>query len=100
MSAVRGALAAAEQLDAFATELTERARALAGAHAASVADRARALAPVDTGALRDSIAVKELDEDAFAVVAGAPYAATVELGSFTTAPRPFLGTAAREEGRA
>lgn len=54
-----------------------------------VAGGARAMAPVDTGALRDSIAVTENG-----VGVGVPYASFVEYGTSDTPAQPYLRPAA------
>ena len=56
----------------------------------AIAGEARALCPVDTGALRASIAVRMGDGASGAVAAGAPYAVCVEMGTARSAARPFL----------
>lgn len=72
-----GLLAAAR--DAMASELF------------AVAQDARALCPVQTGTLRDSIAVRVQESGAAGeVVACAPYAVCVELGTAGRAAHPFL----------
>ena len=63
-------------------------------HAEKVAEDAKALAPVDTGALRDSIEVVKVDDLNYQVVATAPYAIEVELGTAHQAAEPFLFPAA------
>ena len=72
-----GLLAAAR--DAMASELF------------AVAQDARTLCPVQTGRLQGSIAVRVKEDGAAGeVVAGAPYAACVELGTADRAAHPFL----------
>ena len=72
-----GLLAAAR--DAMVSELS------------AVAQDARALCPVQTGTLRDSIAVRVQEEGAAGeVAASAPYAVCVELGTAGRAAHPFL----------
>lgn len=64
--------------------------------AQNAASIARQLAPVLTGNLRDSIAIeipKSGNMLSVRVVASAPYAAFVELGTVNTEPQPFLGPA-------
>ena len=57
----------------------------------AVAQDARTLCPVQSGRLRESISVRMQEEGASGeVVASAPYAAIVELGSAAGAARPFL----------
>jgi HK97 gp10 family phage protein len=51
---------------------------------------AKQLAPVDTGRLRESIAVMQEGDLKFTVVAGAPYAAYVEFGTANQSPQPYL----------
>lgn len=55
----------------------------------AVADEARTLCPVDTGNLRDSIAVSA-DSGGAEVSADADYAAYVEFGTWKMAAQPFL----------
>ena len=65
--------------DALASELS------------AVAQDARTLCPVQSGRLRESIGVRMQEEGASGeVVANAPYAAIVEMGSAARAARPFL----------
>ena len=57
----------------------------------AVAQDARTLCPVQSGRLRESIGVRMQEEGAAGeVVASAPYAAIVELGSAARPARPFL----------
>ena len=55
-------------------------------------DEIQARAPVQSGALRDSIHVEAEGDDERTVVADAPYALTVELGTEDTPARPYLRT--------
>ena len=55
----------------------------------AVADEARAMCPVDTGRLRDSIAVSA-GEDGAQISANTDYAAYVEFGTYKMAAQPFL----------
>ena len=55
----------------------------------AVADEARAMCPVDTGALRNSIAVSA-GNDGAEISADADYAAYVEFGTWKMAAQPFL----------
>ena len=51
------------------------------------------LCPVDAGQLRDSLHVRMADSPSGAqgeVVADVPYAAFVELGTYKSAPQPYL----------
>lgn len=67
----------------------------------AVAQDARALCPVQTGTLRDSIAVRVQEDGAAGeVAASAPYAVCVELGTAGRAAHPFLypAFAARRTG--
>ena len=67
-------------------------------YAASVrcADIARAIVPVDTGALKGSIAVKPGGEYAASVTASMPYAAMVEYGTSKMPPQPYMLPAAHQ----
>lgn len=57
----------------------------------AIAQDARTLCPVQSGQLQGSIGVRMQEEGAAGeVIAGAPYAAIVELGSAARAARPFL----------
>lgn len=56
-----------------------------------VAETAKSLAPVDTGALRDSIA-----QTSEGVVVGAPYAVFVEYGTSESPAQPFVRPAIDE----
>ena len=55
----------------------------------AVADEARTMCPVDTGNLRDSIAVSAGDSGA-QISANTDYAAYVEFGTYKMAAQPFL----------
>lgn len=66
--------------------------ALEAAQAAQ--EEAQATVPVNTGALRASIAVKPLPNGAV-TQAAKPYASMVEMGSLRTSPQPFLLPAAQ-----
>ena len=59
-----------------------------------ICEEAKALCPRDTGALQASIRVR-MTGSGGEVVAGAPYAAAVELGSLHRAAQPFLFPAMR-----
>lgn len=61
---------------------------------AAICEEAKVLCPRDTGALQASIRVR-MTGSGGEVVAGAPYAAAVELGSLHRAPQPFLFPAMR-----
>ncbi|MCW2898567.1 MAG: hypothetical protein JWO67_832 [Streptosporangiaceae bacterium] len=63
--------------------------------AADVADEAQRLAPVRSGTLRDSIHVED-GPDGVQVVASAPYAAYVELGTRHMPAEPFMVPALHE----
>lgn len=71
--------AAAAAMAGAAKERTENALA------ESAAAKARDMAPVLSGTLRDSI-----QAEGNRVVADAPYAAAVELGTTDTAPQPYM----------
>lgn len=51
---------------------------------------AKQLCPVDTGKLRESIAVMQEGDLKFKVVAGTDYAAYVEFGTSNQSPQPYL----------
>jgi HK97 gp10 family phage protein len=57
-----------------------------------VAETARAICPVDTGALRDSIASHAADSSTAEaeIIAEVPYAAFVEFGTSLMEAQPFL----------
>ena len=61
----------------------------------AVAEEAKARVPINSGELRDSIHVENDPLDAYVaeVVADAPYAIFVELGTKDKAAHPFLRTA-------
>lgn len=67
------------------TDVAEAVRKAAEA----VAEEARRMCPVDTGALRNSIAVSS-DGSRAEVIAGKDYAVFVEFGTYKTAAQPFL----------
>ena len=62
--------------------------------AASCAETARILVPVDSGALRASIAVASTGAGSANVRATADYAAMVEYGTSRMPPRPYMQPAA------
>jgi len=78
------------QMKAYEQQVHQALAETLETHAQQVADDAKALAPVDTGTLRDSIEVVKTDELHYQVVATAPYAAEVELGTSRQAAEPFL----------
>ena len=63
--------------------------AVFGAAGEAVADAARELCPVDTGRLRDSIAVSA-DNNGAEISADTDYAAYVEFGTWKSAAQPFF----------
>lgn len=63
--------------------------AAVSAAAQRVAENARGLCPVDTGRLKNSIAVS-VGENGAQVSAGTDYAAYVEFGTSRAAAQPFL----------
>lgn len=76
----------AEQAMKIVTALAEeRVRTAAQEHC----EAAKGRAPVATGALRESISMKE-DGLGAVVYTNCPYAAAVELGTSRRAPRPFM----------
>lgn len=52
--------------------------------------KAQQNAPVDTGNLRDNIAVEEVDETHAVVTSGAEYSIYVEEGTSKMSPQPFM----------
>lgn len=78
------------QMQAYEKRVHQVASQTLAEHAEQVAEDARNLAPVDTGELRDSIGVVKTDDLRYEVVAIAPYAADVELGTSKQAAEPFL----------
>ena len=60
------------------------------------ADIARSYVPVDTGALKGSIAAVSDGSYASSVIASTPYAAMVEYGTSKMAAQPFMLPAAQE----
>ena len=51
---------------------------------------AKQLCPVDTGRLRESIAVMQEGDLKFTIVAGASYASFVEFGTSNQSPQPYM----------
>jgi HK97 gp10 family phage protein len=84
-------------LPKLASKVKEGAIEVINSHAHSIAAAARQLAPVKTGELRDSIAVSESSLGAVRVVAGAPHAVYVELGTSRMSARPFLRPAVESD---
>jgi HK97 gp10 family phage protein len=78
-------------------EIRQAATSVINAHAQNVASLARALAPVRTGRLRASIAVEVSGTGAVSVIADAPYAVYVELGTSRQSPQPFLRPAVEND---
>ena len=76
-------------LGALADEIEERVSTAIAAGAEAVADNARSVCPVDTGALRDSIAVSQDGMNA-QISANTDYAAYVEFGTSKMAAQPYL----------
>lgn len=69
--------------------LAARAQDAARAELEAVREEAKALCPKETGALQASIHVR-ITADGGEVVADAPYAAAVEIGSIYRQAQPFL----------
>ena len=76
-------------LGALADEIEERVSAAIAAGAETVKEYAQSVCPVDTGALRDSIAVSQDGMNA-EVSANTDYAAYVEFGTSKMSAQPFL----------
>ena len=71
--------------------LLAAARGALAPELSAIAQDARTLCPVQSGRLQGSIGVRMREDGAAGeVLAGAPYAAIVELGSAARAARPFL----------
>ena len=73
----------------LAAQIEERVGEAVAAGAETVADNARSVCPVDTGALRDSIAVSQNGTSA-EISANTDYAAYVEFGTSKSAAQPYL----------
>ena len=76
-------------LGAIADEIEERVSAAIAAGAETVKEHAQSICPVDTGALRDSIAVSQ-DGMSAEISANTDYAAYVEFGTSKMAAQPYL----------
>lgn len=76
-------------LGALADEIEERVSAAIAAGAETVKEHAQSICPVDTGNLRDSIAVSQ-DGTGAEISANTDYAAYVEFGTSKMAAQPFL----------
>ena len=76
-------------LEAIAAQIEEKLGAAVAAGAEAVAENARSVCPVDTGALRNSIAVTQNGTSA-EISANTDYAAYVEFGTSRTAAQPYL----------
>jgi HK97 gp10 family phage protein len=59
-------------------------------------ETAQGNAPVDTGFLRDNIAIESLDKDSAIVTSGAEYSIFVEEGTSNMSPQPFMQPALAE----
>ena len=86
--------AAIRRLSALPGQLEAASLSAAQQSAIEAARTAKALVPVETGALRASIAAEALPGGA-AVRADQPYAGAVEMGHGRAVPRPYLLPAAR-----
>ena len=82
-----------KKLDEILAKAPERASLLVARGALAVRGRAASLAPVDTGALRASIAEREVGQFKWQVYAGVEYAIYQEFGTYKMAAHPFLGPA-------
>jgi len=82
------------RLNALPGRLMNRALDAAAAAAENAAAVARSTVPVDTGALRDSIATGTIPGGAV-LRAGTDHAAMVEYGTTRMPPRPYMLPAAR-----
>ena len=98
MIRARGAAAAMEQLDAIADAVTSGVAAAMTQEAGILAAEAKRHCPVETGKLRDSIHAEEhMQEACMEITVGSDlaYAASVELGTLQSPPRPYLAPALR-----
>lgn len=88
-----------KEFDRLATLPAEVRRRLSLAVRKSAADveaRAKVRAPVDTGALKNSIQARPVDELTSEVVVGVDYAAHQEFGTVKMAAHPYLRPAVEE----
>ena len=76
-------------LGSLADGIEERVGAAIAAGAETVKEHAQSICPVDTGALRDSIAVSQNGTSA-QISANTDYAAYVEFGTSKMAAQPYL----------
>ena len=89
-----GAGALIRRITAVESKICAGAAEICARTADSAAQAAREIVPVETGALRGSIASNAQGLSA-AVTASAPYAAMVEYGTSRMAPRPYMYPAAQ-----
>jgi hypothetical protein len=80
------------ELDRITKELKPRAQRILKAAAAEISGKAKIMAPVDTGALRNSIDFRQVDEFTWWVEDGVEYGIYVELPGITRhwAGHPFM----------
>lgn len=83
------------EIGAIRGRLRPAAQAMAERVAEVAAERAREIVPVQTGRLRDSIAVETTAKGA-AVFSDVSYAPIVEFGGHGRPPKPFMGQAAED----
>ena len=72
------------------SKLSKEANESAREGALDVAREAKRIVAVDTGFLRSTIFVRELDYNRFEIVATAPYAGYVEYGTYRMVARPYI----------
>lgn len=89
-----GASALIRRITAVESKIRAGAAEICARTADTAAQAAREIVPVETGALRGSIASTAQGLSA-AVTASAPYAAMVEYGTSRMAPRPYMYPAAQ-----
>lgn len=89
-----GASALIRQITAVESKIRAGAAEICARAADSAAQAAREIVPVETGALRGSIASHAQGLSA-AATAAAPHAAMVEYGTSRMAPRPYMYPAAQ-----
>lgn len=77
-------------LKAYIGGLPKKADALAGKIAAQIEAEAKQNAPVDTGAMRASVAARREAAAVWLVTVGVAYAVYVEFGTYKMAPRPWF----------
>ena len=79
-----------KMLQDLPSKLSKEANESAREGALDVVRESKRIVAVDTGFLKESIFVRELDYNNFEIIAAAPYAGYIEYGTYKMVARPFI----------